>query len=115
MFAKGLAFRAFRIKAVKDLGKAATRYAGPLVAHLKAGRTILGYRDGKTDGASGGRKGHRIAKQVVENLNNSAILHHYWNLFIACREGQGMGIGCLLTGQNEVFGKVAHINPPRCL
>ena len=110
MFTEGLALWPFRIEPVEDLIQPTLGDAGALIAYFKTGAAIIGKADGKIDAGARRRKGHCIAKQIIQYLHDPAILNHHRNLVVSGDKAQFVRFGCRLPGRDKALHQITQIN-----
>ena len=109
MFAKGLTSGPFRIETVENLLQPSGRNARPLILNRQADGSTLALLKDKGDFASPGRKGDGIAKQIIQNLNDPAVMHLDKCRCITDLGDKLVSLACRLPRLDERAHKIAQV------
>ena len=110
MFAKGLSSGTFGIEPVENFLEAPGRNAGTAVLHRQFSLALFVDAKMEADLRALRCKRHRIAEQIVENLDNTAILNRHMNRHIGQIGDQLVRVGCRAARLDKTGDKVAKID-----
>ena len=110
MFAKGLSGGAFGIEPVEHLLETARRDAGTTVLHCQFSLAFCVDAEMEADLRAMRGKRHGIAKQIIEDLDNTAILNRDMHRHIGQLGNKIMRVSCCPARLDKTGNKIAKID-----